>query len=358
MFRIHGLFRPDVKSLQSFDPIHELWSEVQEHLDQEAERQLACEEKEWEELSEALDKLTPLVSSALQSEGETDAIREDASDLVPDKELRKKAYDWYVENLNRKPEEAEQRKAELETAKQNAAISQCRDKIHESLACLYEMIGNQTPGAAKALVDVATHASFYVSLATSAHPETMKEVAAMNTLWPTVAAEDPGWEKSALDEIANLELGKGVAKFKSSLRNVRGSDVNLPARRWAKAAVRTIDETRWRAPLFFHFVNKLGGSMQWASFSINRGWDIEDYPSWAISATRLEPFSLQTYDSWKAVVRDIIREQVPDFHLRPEWATQRATAAANGRDTPGEIQNAILDDIVSSLKRLAPEAPC
>ena len=34
------------------------------------------------------------------------------------------------------------------------------------------------------------------------------------------------------------------------------------------------------------------------------------------------------------------------------------TAESNGRGTPGEIQNAILDDIVSALKRLVPEARC
>jgi hypothetical protein len=66
----------------------------------------------------------------------------------------------------------------------------------------------------------------------------------------------------------------------------------------------------------------------------------------------------QSFDAWKGVVRQLIRESVPNFHLLPDWTTQRMTSEANGRATAGEIQNAILDDIVSALKRLAPDSPC
>ncbi len=52
----------------------------------------------------------------------------------------------------------------------------------------------------------------------------------------------------------------------------------------------------------------------------------------------------------------MIREQKPDFHTSPEWENQRNTARHRGRDTRGEIQNAILDDIVSALRRIAPSA--
>jgi hypothetical protein len=55
-------------------------------------------------------------------------------------------------------------------------------------------------------------------------------------------------------------------------------------------------------------------------------------------------------------VRKLIREQMPDFQMRPEWSNQRNTAAASGRETPGEIKNAILDDITSALERLVPDS--
>lgn len=105
-------------------------------------------------------------------------------------------------------------------------------------------------------------------------------------------------------------------------------------------------------------VDKLGGSSDWADFAMLHNWDVMESPDWTKAAIALKPLSAETFDSWKAVVRELIREQVKDYHLLPEWTTQRMTAQASGRDTPGEIQNAILDDIVSALKRLVPEARC
>jgi len=173
-----------------------------------------------------------------------------------------------------------------------------------------------------------------------------------------MAKDKPGWEKDAAEHVAKLGLGEGLRVFRSPLRKVRGSDVNLPARRWAKAAVTTIDETRWRIHFIVYLLKELGGSEAWADFSIRNGWDLLNQPEWVASAIKLEPFSMKSVQDWKLVVRQIIREQVPNFHDLPEWTTQRHSAEASGRDTIGEIQNAILDDIVSALQRLAPESVC
>ena len=177
----------------------------------------------------------------------------------------------------------------------------------------------------------------------------------MTKSWPVLASDEPGWEKSAVSQVNSLELGKGLACIETRLRPLRGSDVARPARRWARAAVQTIDETRWRLPFFVQMTDKLGGSGEWADFAVRHNWDTVKSPDWTKAAMALKPLSAETFDSWKAVVREIIREQVADFHLLPEWATQRMTAEANGRGTPGQIQNAILDDIVSALKHLVPE---
>ena len=105
-------------------------------------------------------------------------------------------------------------------------------------------------------------------------------------------------------------------------------------------------------------MNELGGPDGWAEFAVNKGWDTAKRPHWVSQSLQLKPFSEKTFNEWKSVVRQLIRESVPDFHLLPEWSTQRMTAEANGRNTPGEIQNAILDDIVSALKRLVPDEGC
>jgi hypothetical protein len=361
--RIHSLFKAkDEETTTEIDPIFQLWIEVKEHLNRASDREIAREEKEWSELKKAIDKLSPIISSVLNGEQNSIAALDDDTELVPDTNMRRKVVDWYADVLNRKPEDAEQARAELEDAKKEHAVRKrifkCSRSNRESVSSLYQEIENGSPGAAEALLEAATNAVFHLMLASQTHPEVMKEVAAMNSLWPVIAKDEPGWEKTAANHIAKLELGKGATRFKTSLRKLRGSDIQLPARRWARAAVLAIDETRWKAQFLLHMIDKLGGSDEWAFFAVKQGWNIADYPSWVASATKLKPFTVKTFDSWKALVREIIREQMPDFHLLPEWATQRMTAEANGRDTPGEIQNAILDDIISALKRLAPEAGC
>lgn len=356
--KIHAAFQPDGTTLKDVELLMELWSEVQDHLILADERELVREEKEWSELKQAIEKLSPLFESVLKGDRAASAASVDASELVPEKALRKKVFDWYTEILSRKPEETEQADAELKVARAElnvrSRIQDHKSSITRGIESLCKSVETDGLAAAEVLLEVATYATFHLMLATRTHPEIMKEVAAMNSMWPVIAKEEPGWEKIATDQVIKLELGKGLTRFKTPLRRVRGSDIHLPARRWAKAAVHAIDETRWKAPFFLHMVKKLGGSDEWAAFSVMHGWDLADYPSWVSSATKLEPLSVNTFDSWKAVIREIIREQVADFHLLPEWATQRMTAEANGRNTPGQIQNAILDDIVSALKRLVP----
>lgn len=41
--------------------------------------------------------------------------------------------------------------------------------------------------------------------------------------------------------------------------------------------------------------------------------------------------------------------------MSPEWENQRNTAAYRSRDTAGEIRNAVLDGIISTRKRVAPD---
>jgi hypothetical protein len=357
---IHAEFKPEGNPRDNLRPLMDLWIEVHSHVNRVRDCQLRQKAREQLELGDAIDKLSPLVASVLQGERDGASITDDMLRLVPDEALRKKVFDWYSDLNNQKPET--QPPEELEAQEKDLAARdkalKCGSAILNSLTRLSEATEEGDPAAARELLEAATTAAGFLAIATSRHPQLFKELAAMAKMWPVLASDEPGWEKAAVSEVNGLELGKGLAFIKTRLRPLRGSDVALPARRWAKAAVQTIDETRWRFPFFVQMVDELGGSDAWADFAIVHNWDTVKYPDWTKTAMALKPLSVETFDSWKAVVREIIREQVTDFHLLPEWATQRMTAEANGRGTPGEIQNAILDDIVSALKRLVPEARC
>jgi hypothetical protein len=155
-----------------------------------------------------------------------------------------------------------------------------------------------------------------------------------------------------------LELGADTTEFKVNFRRARGTDANLPARRWAKAAVRTIEATRLRLFWFSYALRRFASHEVFADFCVEAGWEFGKRPDWVPEVAEVSAFSKKTLPGWKTAIRKMIREQMPNFHTRPEWTTQRNTAAANGRNTPGELQNAILDDIVSALASLAPDNGC
>lgn len=340
----------------------ELWLEAQNHAIRIAGERLDREQREWATLQDGIDKLLPLIASYLNGETSGTDVAEEAIILVPQEDLRRQVIDWFSEIMRKKPEEKEHESAEIVStrAKVNSnsnSIKQSR-KILNSLTRLSEEAQQGDSSAAEALYDSAVLATSLLNDLARNHPDLFSSIAGTKGIWPVLAREEPGWEKAARDQIAKLELGKRLAVFKTRFKPVRGSDVNLPARRWARSAVQTIDEARWRMPWFVLLVKDLGGADEWAEFAVRKNWEIAPRPEWVSQAVQLERFSRQSFDAWKGVVRQLIRESVPNFHLLPEWATQRMTSEANGRATAGEIQNAILDDIVSALKRLAPDSPC
>jgi hypothetical protein len=169
-----------------------------------------------------------------------------------------------------------------------------------------------------------------------------------------LASDEAGWEKSAQERIAKLELGADLQWFKVRFRKARGTDANLPARLWARAAVRTIEETHFRFQCLRELLRQFGSTTALNDYCFKAGWNPGRDPQWLKDVVRLPPFSDKSLVGWKPLIRKMIREQLPGFHTRPEWVNQRNTAEASGRNTHGEVQNAILDDIMSALQRLAP----
>jgi hypothetical protein len=213
-------------------------------------------------------------------------------------------------------------------------------------------------GATKALIELVTEAVGLVETLVVRHPDVVRSLARDRTRWPVLASEETGWEREAARRVAALELGAGLQWLKVRFRQARGTDANLPARVWAKAAVRTLEAARQQHLLFGALRDRFGSLKALATFCAEAGWAVGKSPPWVALAAGLAPFSTVSLPEWKPVIRALIREQMPEFHTRPEWSNQRNTASHNGRNTVGEIQNAILDDISSALSRLAPGPPC
>jgi DNA repair exonuclease SbcCD ATPase subunit len=94
---LHAEFKPDGDPRDNIGSLMDLWLEAQTHIERASRRRLVQEEKEWEELQEAIDKLTPLMQSFFRGDRDGAEVSEDACRLVPSEDLRRKVRDWYSE---------------------------------------------------------------------------------------------------------------------------------------------------------------------------------------------------------------------------------------------------------------------
>ena len=299
----------------------------------------------------------PKVGKALRAyladEIDAAAVAKRISKICPNKELQHKILDLYAAHFSTpKKTDDEIVKEEREIAR-GEQVLRAWVKASRAMDTLTEHAGEGTEDAIKDLVEVADSAIKALMIAEETHPDAVKKIARERHSWPMLMFIESDWQDQAIRRVRSLELGKGLEIFRTPFRTARGTDENYPARKWAKAAVRTLDETRWRFLVFSLFRE------EFHELVFKQGLEVAGLPEWSKSACTLPMFSKDAAREWGNAIREMIREQAPNFHNRPEWEAQRNTARHSGRDTRGEIQNAILDDIVSALRRLAPlkEAP-
>jgi hypothetical protein len=200
--------------------------------------------------------------------------------------------------------------------------------------------GNQS--AASFLVQLATHLSFRIDALEKQQPKVMREIARKQNVWPVLANTQPGWEKGVQTRLTELELGKAIQHIDLPFRKAGGCDENYPARRWAKAAVHCVNQTRI-------YQRELASRKDSGDKNLGQGtWKRGVEPAWVSETKDLPDYSNQSRPKWADVIRKMIREELPEFHLRIEWKKARS------RNTKGEIQNAILDDIIAALKTITP----
>ena len=182
--------------------------------------------------------------------------------------------------------------------------------------------------------------------------EEIQRLAHNRVVWPLLTDGEPGWEKKAAIKIGLLDLGAALKAFRSRFRQARGANENYPARVWAMTAVRTIEESRLRLVMLQGFTDEI------CTLASKLKWEISDQPDWASQACESGHFCSASAPAWAKLIRAMVRQQMPDFHTHADWKNQRNTARLTGRDSIGELQNSILDDIGSALKRLAPPQCC
>lgn len=361
-FALSARFAPDTPDFPGRINFSAFWLAAYNQIIRLGHKRYLRKKSQFAKLKAAKRKTDPIIFEALGGRISLEEAAKKVGRLVPDKAIAKKILDVWHKAIRETPEGLAIRKLDITRQEKELAQStrllEAKSAIVSGLATLVKAAEAGDAEASKMLLETAIEASVQVYFAEKKYPERFAQAAKGQAMWPILAEDDPGWEKAAARRIADLGLGENLRALKTRFRTARGADVNLPARIWAKAAVRTIEESRLRALMFGKLLRDFGSADAMAEFCMAEGWRYAEDPGWMAHAARLAPFSRTCVAEWKAVIRKLIREELPDLQNRPEWAAQRNSASARGRDTPGEIQNAILDDITSALERIAPVPEC
>jgi len=373
-----GLFCPSdehrVIGAQDTAIFEEFWLDARNHflrartkVQRVREKELAQKKAKLEESLKTLRRFDTLIADALAGRASNEEIGRAVHKLVPDQETKKELFEAFKAAINEKPEDAAKKKQEIvrkdEEIRRMEIDLACRQKllkanaaINKGVFVLTEALRAGNADAARYLAEAAIYASSMIHLFEPLKPELFRRVAKWNVLWPVLATGDTGWEKVAVRRIAKLGVGDNLVPYRTRFRTARGYDENLPARRWAKAAVRTIEETRLRFLRYAYLLHDFGSPEAFTDFCLKSGWDLRPAPKWVEKACALDDFTRASERQWAAAIRDMVREQLPDFHSGDEWQNQRNAAKASGRDTKGLVQNRILDDICDALRSIAPNA--
>lgn len=358
VFPLHARFTPDGPDPTETSRFSEFWLAARERL--QATERLALKQARARaaRLRSAGRKAAPLLGRMLRDEISPADGAAELRRVIPDPELARAVFDAWAAVAGRPPEElrAQQRTMAAERARHRRVVRWLRaaERINADLAMLADAAAAGEAEAVQALVEAATSAAGLVEITEGKQAERCREVAAGLGAWPIRARDEAGWEKGALIRLAQLGLGRGLKRLGARFRPATGTALNWPARRWAMAAVRTLEQSQFRQRFLADVVRRLGSKRALAEFLAEAGWRLEPGPDWARGLERLAPFSAESLPEWKAAVRALVKEQVPDLHTHPDWGNPRLAAQQSGRATPGGIRGAILDGIVSALKTLAP----
>lgn len=234
------------------------------------------------------------------------------------------------------------------TIKTSVSNSTAARKAHDGLVELLAFAENGNEVGLRQLVQHAVCATQLVGFKAKQYPDTARIVARGEYCWPLIVFAEDEWLEMAERRTGKLDLGTNVPFPRACFRRSRGTDADYPARCWAKAAVRTLEDAKWRVVTFFMREKEIKAVVA------AKGWEIAPIPLWAYEACSLSRFTEKSCPAWAIVIRRMIRSEIRHFETDVAWRNQRRAAQESGTNSKYRLQNAILDDICRALRTVAP----
>jgi hypothetical protein len=200
--------------------------------------------------------------------------------------------------------------------------------------------------AAEILYAIATQAAYEILRLYLRHRDIFDRIAPRRKIMPTLCSIHPGTAKVVERMQSDSRLGTQTDQARQVGSKAYFISDN-PANVYARAIVECVEFNRELEPLSCQ-------EWRWKQFDKKEGFQTEvlPYPKYVAGLGSLPSFSpASVMDYWRKG-KEIISEEIPEFHLRPEWENHRRRRYKTGSKT-GAVQHAIFKDILAALRTIA-----
>lgn len=223
--------------------------------------------------------------------------------------------------------------------------------MHGMIRALTERISSgKDLAAAELLYSIATYAAFEVLNLFLRDRDLFDQITPKRKLLPMFASIHPGTAKVMVEMEKAAHLGTATDDARR-IRSKAWFTSDAPANVYARAVITCIEMNRRLDSLEVQQQQRdeidrkeknPPGQTRVLPYPKYVG-GLDDFP------VPITPGNVMDY--WRKG-KEIILEEMPDFHLRPEWESYRRRTYKNGAK-PGSVQHAIFKDILAALKTIA-----
>lgn len=201
--------------------------------------------------------------------------------------------------------------------------------------------------AAEILYALATHAAYEVLGLYLRHRKLFNQIAPRRRMLPCLISIHPKTAKVVSQMEKDARLGEKTSESQR-IRSTAWFTSDAPANVYARAIISSVQLNRFRDPVDVQ-------QASWTPYVKQHGQRIivQPFPGYINGLDRLPfPMTPRSVLAYWRKGKEMILEEMPNFHLRPEWKSYHRRNYQHGAKK-GAIQHAIFKDILAALRTIA-----
>ena len=221
-------------------------------------------------------------------------------------------------------------------------------KVNKIIRHLEDRVGENDLNAAKTLYAIATQTAYDVLDLYLHHRELFDQIAPRREILPSLFSIHPGTANVIERMRRDSRLGKRT-RYARQVGSKAYFISDTPANIYARAIIHSIEMNGRLESI----ESQQAG---WAAFDRKHGVRtvVMPFPKYIKGIEKIPiPIAPENALQYWRKGKEIILKEIPEFHLRPEWADYRNKRAYQAGRKKGAIQHAIFKDILAALRTIA-----